>query len=209
MSLVPIVLVGLLFLWNLFKLRNRWLLKFRLLITVFLNYMIALFILQYMKIVLHDSTTTLFVRDLAHFNIMWWPLIGGILIVYFSITRLNKSRLFSGVVITIYIFILTVTYFPPNSRLTRTLNINTDAGGSVSPHGIRAYADGEIVGIIATAANNYQFTGWSGANATDLTTNMPTTVIVMNADKVIHAHFTPVTVNIATTGTVGSTTVPK
>jgi len=80
-------------------------------------------------------------------------------------------------------------------------NETTITSGTAIP-----FDEGTVVTLVVTPASGYEFTGWSGANATDVSTTTPYT-ITMNTDKVIIATFTaignqaPTVSNVIITGT--------
>jgi uncharacterized repeat protein (TIGR02543 family) len=83
--------------------------------------------------------------------------------------------------------LLALTGCPFTRTHTLTTSANPAGAGSVSPSG-GDYDDGVTVTLTATAHSGYAFDYWSGsASGTS-----PTTTIVMDADKNVTAHFTPV-----------------
>lgn len=84
-----------------------------------------------------------------------------------------------------------------------TLTVNIIGSGSVSKDPDRAgYAPGTVVTLLATPAQGWSFSGWSG----DLTSENNPATVIMDGNKIINATFTPnqytLTINIVGGGSV-------
>lgn len=79
-----------------------------------------------------------------------------------------------------------------------TLSVSADQGGTVNPYGVVSRQAGTRVTLSPIPAPGYAFSGWSGANATDLDF---ASSLVLDGNKAIHAHFveTMFTLTITTT----------
>lgn len=94
---------------------------------------------------------------------------------------------------------------PSTTKYDLTTNISPTGSGSVSPSG-GSYDAGVTVTVTAHANSGYEFDYWSGSTSS----TSATTSLVMDADKNITAHFTPVaqTYNLTTSvSPVGAGTV--
>jgi uncharacterized protein (TIGR02145 family)/uncharacterized repeat protein (TIGR02543 family) len=100
-----------------------------------------------------------------------------------------------------YTFTQTATLFAKWTRDTYTLTINAATGGTTSPNpGQTTYNAGTDVTVIATAAQDYTFTGWSGAT----NTINATVTVRMDGNKELTPNFKQntytLTTNISTDG---------
>ena len=78
------------------------------------------------------------------------------------------------------------------SRITHTLTMKADGGGSTIPiPGEHDYDEGMVVNISATADKGWRFAGWTG----DVTDPLPaTTTLTLDSDKVVTATFSQIAI---------------
>jgi len=79
--------------------------------------------------------------------------------------------------------------------VTITLTIAVNGSGSTTPAvGTHEYTEGEVVNIIATADDGWQFDGWTGAVADP---DSATTTVTMSANKTVTANFSEAPLNLS------------
>lgn len=94
------------------------------------------------------------------------------------------------IAISIILVSVLFTGCPPLDRFLTT-SITPDGGGTISPNG-GTYKNGNEVTLVATPANNYEFSGWAG----DISSNTDRVTIKMNSDKNVVASFKKTIVNL-------------
>jgi hypothetical protein len=86
------------------------------------------------------------------------------------------------------------------------LALSTAEGGSVQPGGARTYRCGEIIGVTATPAENYEFNTWTGT-AVDAgrvaNENESTTTVTVEGNYTLQAHFVLVKRTLALSAAAG------
>ena len=99
------------------------------------------------------------------------------------------KRIYLPLVVSLVLVLsmLTLTGCPFTQTNTLTTSVSPAGAGSVSPSG-GDYDAGVTVTLTATAHSGYAFDYWSGSASG----SNPTTTVLMDGDKTITAHFTPV-----------------
>jgi hypothetical protein len=87
--------------------------------------------------------------------------------------------------------IITVVEEIPPEPVQYDLTISSSAGGQVTEpgEGTFSYDEGTPVGLVATAADGYEFVNWTGSTGTMTNPNAAATTITMNGDYSITANF--------------------
>ncbi|MFC1956749.1 hypothetical protein ACFLVY_00410, partial [Chloroflexota bacterium] len=80
------------------------------------------------------------------------------------------------------------------SRITRTMTVEVDGGGTTNPGvGLHEYSDGTLVKITAMPSEGWQFDSWAG-DVSD--PNSISTIVCLKSDRVVTAKFSRTKLNL-------------
>jgi hypothetical protein len=101
-----------------------------------------------------------------------------------------KHKLISIASIIILLCVVLGSSIGCNPTANYTLTMASTAGGSVTPAvGAYNYTAGTVVNLTATPNSDYRFVNWTGGGADIGSATAATTIITMNADHTVTAHF--------------------